>query len=184
MIQFKKYVDGNLCQATPIYNGYYNDETFVMKFHDCFWFNQEVRGLGLVSNKPYSPEILSVDALSKEIKFKWYDTNLNHIFNFNRKLPADWKQQIKVILKDLENAGLYKLNIYPHTFYVKNDKIHIMDLHACLCYDDKIEQKSIENIINDKNRFMFDNGILNIKEAYNYTLENNVGNWPEGSLND
>jgi hypothetical protein len=181
---FKKYIDGNLCQATPIYNGYYNDEVFVMKFKNVFWFNQEVRGLGLVSNKPYAPEVLSVNALNKEIKFKWYNSNLNHLFHFNTNIPTNWKQQIKAILKDLENVGLYKLNIYPHTFYVKNSKIHIMDLHACLCYDDIIEESSTESVINDKNRFQFENSVLNIKNTYNYTIEHNIGNWPGNFLND
>lgn len=183
MTPFKKYIDGNLCQATPIYDGYYNDEVFVMKFKDPFWFTQEVRGLGLISNKPYAPEVLLVNALDKEITFKWYDSNLNHLFHFNKELPANWKQQIKVILQDLENSGLYKLNIYPHTFYVKNSKIHIMDLHACLCYDDKIEQSFIGGVINDKDRFKFNDGILNIVDTYDYTIQNNIGDWPGGNLN-
>lgn len=183
MTPFKKYIDGDLCQATPIYDGFYNDEIFLMKFNNSFWFNQEVRGLELVSNKSYAPEVLSVDTLNKEIKFKWYNSNLNHLFHFNRDLPTDWGQQIKVILEDLKKSGLYKLNIYPHTFYIKNSKIHIMDLHACLCYDDKITQDAIGTVINDKNRFKFDNGILNIKDTYDYTIQNNIGNWPEDGLN-
>lgn len=184
MTPFKKYIDGNLCQATPIYDGYYNDEVFVMKFKESFWFNQEVRGLGLVSNKPYSPEVLSVNAISKEIIFKWYNSNLNHLFHFGTNIPTDWKQQVQSILNDLESLGLYKLNVYPHTFYVKNSKIHIMDLHACLCHDDRIEQSSIGSVINDKDRFKFNAGVLSIKDTYDYTIHHNIGNWPGGNLND
>jgi len=183
MTPFKKYIDGNLCQATPIYDGLYDDDTFVMKFKDSFWFNQEIRGIGLISHKWYAPEITSVNSLEKEIKFKWYDTNLNHLFHFNKNLPNDWREQIKYILQDLKDAGLYKLNIYPHTFFVKNDKICIMDLHACLCHDDEIKQDAIGDVINDKNRFQFENGILNIKDTYEYTIKQNIGNWPGNFLN-
>lgn len=178
MIQFKKYIDGNACQATPIYDGFYDDEKFVMKFKNSFWFNQEVRGIGLTCHKPYAPEIISINPLDKEIIFKWYNSNLNHLFHFNAELPNDWQEQIKGILADLESSGLYKLNIYPHTFYVKDSKIHIMDLHACLCYNDEINQDAIGNVINDKNRFQFKNNILDIKDTYNYTIKENVGNWP------
>jgi len=183
MIQFKKYIDGNLCQATPIYDGFYDDNIFVMKFKNAFWFNQEVKGIGLTCYKPYAPEIISINALDKEIKFKWYNSSLNHLLHFNTDLPNNWQQQIKDILIDLESLGLYKLNIYPHTFYIKESKIHIMDLHACVCYDDEIKQDMIGNIINDKNRFQFENNILNIKDTYDYTIKQNIGNWPGDFLN-
>jgi hypothetical protein len=180
---FLKYKDGHACQATPIYNSYYNNDMFVMSFKDRYWFNLELRGIGMIGAAEYSPEIIAVDVTSMQICFKWYDTNLNHLFHKNGYLPDDWRQQIKDIITNLESVGIYKLNLYPHTFYLKDSKIHIMDLHACLSLDDKILEDDIKNIINDKERFLFKDGILDVKYAYKYTLDNNVGDWPGGRLN-
>jgi hypothetical protein len=183
MIQFKKYINGKLCQATPIYDGFYNDTTFTMKFKDTVWFNQEIKNIGLLSHKSYTPEITSINISNKEISFKWYNSNLNHIFNFQSSLPDDWQKQIKDILEDMESMGIYKLNVYPHTFYVNQSKICIMDLHACAAYNDVVEHSVMEPIINDKKRFKFVNGILDIKGTYEYTIKNNIGDWPEDFLN-
>lgn len=181
---FRKFVNGQLCIATPIYEGHYNDEVFVMSFKDKEWFNAELKGLAAVSTKFYSPEVLDVNIKNKQIILKWRDaTNLNHAFHYNTA-PSDWKQQVKYIIDDLENFGMYKINCYPHTFYIDNDVICIMDLHACVLYDDTILESTISNIINDKDRFKFINGMLDIKSTYDYTIANNIGNWPEELLDD
>tara|TARA_B110000977_G_C10915839_1_gene431111 strand:+ start:246 stop:809 length:564 start_codon:yes stop_codon:yes gene_type:complete len=179
---FTKFINGYTCQATPIYDGHWINDVFVMSFKDRYWFDMELRGIGMLSNKSYAPEIQSVNTLTMQIKFKWYNTNLNHMFHYNKELPSDWRQQILDILKDLENINVYKINIYPHTFYLKDDKIHVMDLHACISTQDKISEEVLKNIINNKDRFSFKNGFLDIKYAYDYTLKNNIGDWPGGAL--
>lgn len=179
---FKKIVNGIVSQATPIYDGYYNDSQFLMSFKSKFWFDQELRGIGLVGHKPYSPEITNIDTKNMEISFKWYDSNLNHLFNYNKDLPLDWREQILSIIRDLESDGVLKINLYPHTFYIKDNKIHIMDLHACLTPDDQITEASTNGILNDNKRFVFNKEILDVDHAYRYTLKNNVGNWPGGPL--
>lgn len=184
LVQFKKYIDGYACTPTPMYNGYYNDDIFVMSFHEKYWFDMELRGIGLVSHKSYAPEIISVDAKTMQITFKWYNTNINNMLHHNKELPSDWRQQIKDILKDLESINVYKINAYPHTFYIKEDKMHIMDLHACIPKEDKISEKILKSVINNKDRFIFKNGYLDVDYAYNYTLKNNIGDWPGGALND
>ena len=178
MTPFKKYVGNELCIATPVYKGHYNEEVFVMSFESKEWFDAELKGLGSILTKYYAPEVLDINIIKKEIMLKWKDAqNLNHAFYKNTQ-PVNWQTQVKNIIKDLESSGLYKLNLYPHTFYVVDDTIHVMDLHACIAYDDVVLESSLKEIINDKNRFQFNNGVLDIESAYKYTIEKNVGNWP------
>lgn len=180
---FFKFVNGYACQATPLYDGYYDSNSFMMSYKDQFWFDLELRGIELLDNKDYAPEILSINKDKKTILFKWYDTNLNHMMHYNKPLPNNWTLQIKEILNDLEQLNIFKLNIYPHTFYLKNDKICIMDLYACLLKDDKITNTELDGVINNKDRFPIKDNILDINYAYNYTIKNNVGNWPGDFLN-
>lgn len=181
---FRKFVNGQLCTATPIYEGHYNDEVFIMSFEDKEWFHAELKGLAAVSKKSYSPEVLDINIKNKQITLKWKDvTNLNHAFYYNIA-PSDWKKQVKFILDDLENFGMYKINCYPHTFYIDNNVIRIMDLHACVMYHDDISESVISDVINNKERFKFTNGMLDIESTYNYTISNNIGDWPEELLDD
>ena len=183
MTPFKKYVHGGLYPASGVYDGLYNDTMFKMCFASETWFNAELNGIHLLEEKPYAPEILDIDYYKKEITFKWYDSNLNHLFFLNKELPEDYQDQIKNIIKDLEKSNIYKLNLYPHTFYLKGSKIHIMDLHACVCKGEKIFKKDIINVINNNDRFKFNNDVLDLEHTYNYTIKENVGKWPGDFLN-
>lgn len=181
---FFKFSNGYACEATPLYKGSYDNSVFVMSYKDQYWFDLEVRGIKLLEDKSYSPEIISIDPAQRKITFKWYDTNLNHMLHYNKPLPKDWTNQVKEILEDLEKSNIFKLNIYPHSFYLKNDKVCVMDLYACLLIEDKITSAELEGVINDKNRFLINDNLLDIKHAYNYTIKHNIGEWPEDFLND
>lgn len=183
MIPFNKYVNGNPCSPSPLYNGHYDGDAFIMIFKDEYWFNLEINGIKLLSDKVYAPKVLDIDILNKQIIIDWKNSkNINHILNFNQPLPSNWKEQIKSIILDLESSSIYKINLYPHTFYLDHLTIRIIDLYGCLCKDNIIYQKDIDHILNDKHRFKFNNEILDIKETYTYTLKNNIGNWPEGII--
>lgn len=183
MTPFKKYVDGNLCTPSPLYDGYYDNDRFIMLYKDDYWFNLEITSIEILSNKSYAPKVLNIDTTNKKIVIDWKNcNNINHLLNFNQSLPNDWKEQIKYIILDLESLGIYKINLYPHTFYLDYLTIRIIDLYGCLYKDALIYQRDIDHIINDKSRFKFDHGILNIQETYTYTLKNNIGNWPRGVI--
>lgn len=185
MILFEKFSsEGYPCPATPVYNGYYNDNIFKMCFKDKIWFDAEVRGIELLSGKSYVPEILDIDYDNYIIQFKWYNTSINHLLHLNKTLPEDYVDQIKTILKDLEDNNIYKINFYPHTFYLKDSKVHIMDLYACIPADESVLEKDIGSIVNDDKRFKFVDGVLDLEHTYNYTLQNNVGKWPERITDD
>ena len=178
MIPFYKYINGYLCSASPLYDGYYDNNQFKMIYKDQLWFDLEMRGFSLLSQKSYVPELLSVDLENLTLTFNWTNCkNINHIMHFDEELPSDWREQIKNIIEDLEMSNLYKINLYPWTFYLKDLKIYAMDLYACLPADDTIYKKDVYHILNDKARFKFNDGILDIYETYKYTLEHNVTSW-------
>ena len=183
MIPFNKYVNGNPCSPSPLYNGYYDGDVFIMIFKDEYWFNLEINGINLLANKSYAPNVLDIDTVNKQITIDWENSkNINHLLNFNQPLPSNWKEQIKSIILDLESSSIYKINLYPHTFYLDQSTVRIIDLYACLHKNKIVYQKDIDHIINDKTRFKFNNEILDIKETYTYTLKNNIGNWPKGVI--
>lgn len=185
MNTFVKFVNGNPCQATPLYSGQYNQDVFLMPFKEKYWFDLEVKGLERLDHKSYAPKVLNIDRDKMIITLDWQGcVNLNHAFHQQAVLPSDWQSQIKTIIRDLESDNFYRLNIYPHTFYIKNYKIHIMDLYACLRLDDLVSEEHVSKIINNKDRFLFKDGYLDILYTYNYTIQHNIGDWPGDFLND
>lgn len=185
MILFRKYMNGNPCVPSPLYDSYYDDNLFKMVYKEEYWFNLELRGFELLKGKTYAPKLLSVDINNKTIIFDWSDSkSINHIINFQDILPINWQEQIQNIILDLELSNIYKINLYPWTFYVKNSNVHVMDLYACFPKNDCIYKKDIYHILNDKNRFKFKNDMLDIQETYKYTLKHNVEPWLGKILDD
>jgi len=178
---FQKYKNGILGPANAVYNGYFDQSKFYMQFSDQFWFERELVGLDLIKNKHYSPEIISIDSTQNEITFIWGES-LNHALEHGTA-PTDYKEQVKAILDDLVNSSIYKINTYPWTFFVLNNKIKIMDTYACTTEDENIPYSLVENIINDSNRFIFKDDILDVKATYQKTLEYEKEFWPEEFLN-
>lgn len=178
---FQKYKNGILGPANVVYNGYYDDDKFYMNFLDKFWFEREVHGLYLIKNKDYAPNVLSVDSTKKQIIFQWGDS-LNHMLEHNTA-PIDYKNQVKQILADLINNSIYKINVYPWTFFVLDNKVKIMDMYAYTTPQEEIPYNLLENIINNDDRFIFKNNMLDVKATYQKTLEYEKEFWPEEFLN-
>jgi len=178
---FQKYKDGILGPANAVYNGYYDDQYFYMQFSEQFWFERELQCLNLLVDKPYTPQIVHIDLTQKEITFEWGES-LNHALEHGTA-PKDYKEQVKEILNDLVNSGVYKINTYPWTFYIVDDKIKVMDTYACTLEKEEIPYSLVENIINDSNRFIFKDNLLDVKATYQKTLEYEKEFWPEEFLN-
>lgn len=148
-----------------------------MCFQDTFWFNLELENYKRLHNKKYIPTLTSVDRNKLEIRFEYCDANLNHLFH-NNSFPPNWEFDVCSIKNDLEKEGFYKINFYPHTFFYIDNQLKIFDLYACVKKTDKILESKVTPIINDENRFYFQNGYLDIARTYNYTIRENCGNWP------
>ena len=178
---FQKYKDGILGPANAVYNGYYDSDTFYMEFKDQFWFERELNCLELLQGKYYSPQLKHINIVDKQITFEWGES-LNHALEHGTA-PSNYKEQVKAILEDLVNSGIYKINTYPWTFFVIDDKIKVMDAYACTLTKEQIPYSLVENIINDSNRFIFKDNMLDVKATYQKTLEYEKEFWPEEFLN-
>lgn len=177
MKKFQKYSkEGLLCNANAVYDAFVDDDFYYMNFYEAYWFEKELQGLKKIEGKKYGPEICLVKPDILQIVIKWYGTNLNHLFFEKNYIPIDWREQINEILRDLESEEIYKINIYPHTFYTKDNQFKILDLYGCA---DPLHEIYLEKIINDNDRFKFTKGVLDFKFTYNYTIEHQSNYWPE-----
>lgn len=209
-IHFYKYDEGfDNAPAVMVYEPFVNEDKTLYKMHynnindyfynerytdDLvqFYFTREVDFLNRLKDKPYAPEVTNIDFENKEIIFKWYDSNLNRIMhegNLDERLP-NWKEQIKNIVNDLESQGIYKINLYPHTFYIdSNNNIRLYDLYGCVDIEEpRVEHRILDPIVTEANkqRFMLedDQEWIDMLIVYRYSKQNNAGKWPENFLND
>ena len=75
--------------------------TFICFQPHWFAFAEEKNVDEIIIVAPVSAdEIISIDAKTMQITFKWYNTNINNMLHYKKELPSNWRQQIKDILKD------------------------------------------------------------------------------------
>jgi len=152
-----------------------------------YWFNQEVKYLFKLKNKKYIPEIINIDFSKRTITFRWYDKSLHWLLE-TRQIDSipNWQDKIKAIKDDLEKDNIYKINMYPHTFYFDDeDNAHIMDLYGCTDVDTKyLDVQFLKPLIRN-NRFdkFIVNDQLDTHELYNETIKTNYAEWPGDFLN-
>jgi hypothetical protein len=172
-----KFRKGTKGPTTSLYLGYFSSTSFLMCFDSRFWFDLELKNYERLYNKRFIPKIINVDYKKYLIEFEYHDANLNHLLHYEIA-PTTWEKDVRNIKTSLESSGFFKINFYPHTFFYINDELKIFDLYACLKSTDQILEDKLTPIINDKNRFHFQNGYLDVKSTYNYTIYENSGNWP------
>lgn len=175
--KFFKFSNGLKSPATSLYKGYFNDYSFIMVFDDAYWFDVELNNYNRLHNQVFIPQIEKIDTENLVIQFRYKPTNLNHLFFYDQQ-PYTWLNDVKTLKRKLEDNNFFKINFYPHTFFYEDCQLKIFDLYGCCYKDDKIHKKTIENIIKDKNRFVFQNDYLHIQDTYNYTIRENCGGWP------
>ncbi len=167
-------------------NNYFVNESMTDDLYN-FWFNKEVEYINKLKDKKYIPEIINIDTTTRQIKFKWYGKSLNAMIENNQidSIP-DWKNKIKTIKEDLEQQNIFKINMYPHTFYFdNNNEAHIMDLYGCTDTASRyLDIKYLKPLIRN-NRFdkFIVNDQLDTHELYNETIKTNYAEWPGDFLN-
>tara|TARA_B100000780_G_scaffold143026_2_gene100081 strand:- start:8711 stop:9268 length:558 start_codon:yes stop_codon:yes gene_type:complete len=184
-MKYFKYYNGFPGPTSLVYTGELIENKLTLTFNNRDWFNRELKGIGMLSNKEYLPNVLDVNVNALSITVE-HGTNLNHALYENLKLPQNWKQQVLGVVKDLEQSSVYKLNLYPHTFMFVNNKVKLIDLYACAGAHEKIEYSTIESIVQpaSEKRFKFiKDGYLEIDKIYQYTKDNNAGEWEGDMLN-
>lgn len=191
MIEFFKYTtEGFTDRASLAYNASYDDAVgiFVMQFDDAFWFESELQGLDILSEKPYRPDVIDIDTVNLTIEIDW-GKSLNHMIH-EGTAPTTWKDDVNAIIKDLEASSIYKLNLFNHTFfYDRNNTLKLIDCYGCLDGSAKVQFDDLAAVLTTTSKdrfapFIDSEGNLKIKEIYDATKMVNVGNWPDNFLND
>ena len=167
-------------------NEYFDNAEMTEELYN-FWFNQELKYLLHLSNKKYIPEILLIDTKKRIIEFKWYNKNLNVMIENNTiNKVKDWQKKIKEIKDDLEKDNIFKINMYPHTFFFDDDgNAYIMDLYGCTDKQTRyLDTKYLKPLIRtDRFDKFIINDQLDTHELYNETIKTNYAEWPGDFLN-
>ena len=152
-----------------------------------YWFSREVMYLFILKNKNYIPEVINIDYKKRKITFRWYDKSLHWLLK-TRQIDSipNWQDKIKAIKDDLEKDNIYKINMYPHTFYFDDeDNAHIMDLYGCTDKQTRyLNAEFLKPLIrNDRFDKFITNNQLDTHELYNETIRTNYAEWPGDFLN-
>lgn len=167
-------------------NKYFENKEMTDELYN-YWFNQEVKYLFKLKNKKYIPEIINIDYTKRTITFRWYDKSLHWLLKTRQiDIIPNWQDKIKAIKDDLEKDNIYKINMYPHTFYFDDeDNAYIMDLYGCTDIDTKfLDIEFLKPLIrNDRfDKFILNNQ-LDTHELYKETIRSNYAEWPGDFLN-
>jgi hypothetical protein len=147
-----------------------------------YFFFKEVEYAHRFSNCIWAPEIVDVDIANKCIFYKWYGPTCNELIYTGQPLPSDWKSQVRNIMIDAYNSGVYKLTMYPHCHYYDNNGImHCIDMYGCVEVDDPlIEAKYMDGIIHSTAQFRLDetgelvSGKYNLETMFKRSLGEHV----------
>lgn len=148
-----------------------------------WFFQNELKYIDKFKNKSYAPEIIDIDYKSKKIFLKWYGESCNQIMYGQQQWPqAQWRQQIKDIMLDLYNEGVYKLTMYPHCHYISSEgNMRAIDWYGCVPVDKPyISEKYMQGIIHETAQFRLEetgsavNNILNLETMFKRSLSTHV----------
>ena len=106
-------------------------------FDNSFYWERELKYLEQFKDYLWAPVVKHIDTSTRKI-FIEFTESCNNILFTNRALEdhcADWKVQLKQIIKDLESSNFIKLTIQPHSFYIKDNTLHTFDMYACVDKD-------------------------------------------------
>lgn len=148
-----------------------------------WFFTNEIKYIEKFIDKPYAPEIVDIDYYNKKIYLKWYDVSCNQIIYKPCHWPEkQWRQQIKDIIIDQYNEGVYKLTMYPHCHYIDtHGQMRAIDWYGCVPVEAPyIEEQYMQGIIHDTAKFRLEEtgesvkGLLNLETMYKRSLGEHV----------
>ena len=158
---------------------YQRASTGVTKKLVDFFFAREIKYLQIFQNYNWSPKILDIDTNTRSVTIEFCHETLNSIItNPERSLDLecpDWKQQLWTIIKNIDDAGYYKLSLYPHCFFLKDGKLKTMDFYACIEKDNCfLERSEIDGLIGQKSVDRFNDStegnFINFQKFYKITM--------------
>jgi hypothetical protein len=149
---------------------------------EWFWFN-ELMWIEHFKDKPYAPEILDIDLINKKIYLKWYGASCNQIIYSGKTwIHEQWRRQIRDIIVDQYNEGVYKLTMYPHCHYIDDDdNMRAIDWYGCVPINKPyIEEKYMQGIIHETAQFRLEetgpavDSVLDLETMFKRSLGTHV----------
>jgi hypothetical protein len=197
---FYKFKHGNFARANLVYvprlspdkdifcmdynidSRYFFDRPLYNQEVCDFFFKNECLWIDHCKNESFAPEILEIDTNKNQIFFKWYDTSLNHLIEY-KQFADTYIDQLKAVRTRLEDIGIYKINFYPHTTFLKNGEIKIHDFYGCVSkHNFYLPWEKIKPMLSSMNIWQMgqfeSDGLLNMEQVYYYNTKNNSGDWP------
>lgn len=203
---YKSTHEGIMCSTNAMYTPLSNHEGTIMCMHwdetssylkndkitkelVNFFFERECKYIQLFQDKSWCPKLLEINNSDRKIFIEWSNITLNHIWftpgkNLHEICPT-WKDQIFKILKDIKELGFYKMALYPHCFYLKDDVIKTFDFYSCVGIEERyIKRSDLEGMIGKYSSERFDlstteDGMIDFKKFIEITMTQWLGtHWP------
>lgn len=144
-------------------------------------FERERKYLLKLIKYSWCPELVEINPNSRRIGFKWYNNTCEQL------LPADYKDQLEQIVKDLHTEQIYKPSFYTKYFYTdSNNKIRAYAFYSSSDYSEQpISMDFYRPILNPQRKALIeqietdgtlDMGIL-VKHAFTDYIK-----WPDDPL--
>jgi hypothetical protein len=138
-----------------------------------WFFQNELAFIEYFKDKPYAPEVTDIDYANQKIYLKWYGKSCNQIIYGEESWPKElWRKQIRDIIIDQYDEGVYKLTMYPHCHYIDdNDNMRAIDWYGCVPVDEPfIEEKYMQGIIHETAQFRLDETGKPIEDKLNLEI--------------
>lgn len=160
-----------------------------------YFFGREVTHINVFKDYAWAPKILDIDLNARQIYIEWNTESLNTLL-FVHNTPVDlvcpdWKEQQYNILKDIRDAGYYKMALYPHCFFLdKDNRLKTFDFYGCVDMSNPyIERSKIAGMIGPESVSRFDSatqdGIIDFSIFFKHTLLTHLNaSWPDNPFPD
>lgn len=177
-----------MCMDWSLSNDYHKLNTSRTQELLDFFFARELKYFKVFENYQWAPRLL--DIVDDKIFIEWNKGTCNNILFEDKKdltdVCPDWKEQLYNILKDIKDAGYYKMALYPHCFFLdKENRLKTFDFYGCVETNyPYVERNKIEGIIGPDSGGRFnsatENGLINFEVFFKNTLLTHLGTiWPD-----
>jgi hypothetical protein len=148
-----------------------------------WFFDREAEHLEIFQTYEWCPKLLDYSKEDRKIFLELDGKLLNHhIFKDNNidEICPNWKEQVSAIIRDVENAGFFKIALYPHCFFLtESNVIKTIDFYSCVSEKDRfIPMSKISPIIGENSEYRYKESTVNDNldtiQLYNITKEKHL----------